>query len=237
MACESPRGHHDGGGRPTHHTSQRAWRGQALHSGHQSSPGTRDGSRASEDAAAGAGTSKGHCKPKRQCHKNLHVFPSAMKSETQEEKELSHTTKLIFLLAHLSHSVYIPLYILYRPLYTLKKLKALTKAPKPHRSPHPGEAGHQGTPAPPQPWPAGSQTWKSPLCTLYRGWKNGPGDGTSLYKAVFILQPGDGSQRLQRPGPGAPCSPAPGVTAGTSAPSSSRPVPAPHALSPHWVHI
>lgn len=41
VACEGHAGHHDGGGRPTHHTSQRAWRGQALHSGHPSSPGTR----------------------------------------------------------------------------------------------------------------------------------------------------------------------------------------------------
>lgn len=74
---------------------------------------------------------------KRQCHKNLHAFPSAMKSETQEEKELSKTTKLIFFLP-ISVSVYIFIYILYRPPYTLKKLKALTEAPKPHPSPHPG---------------------------------------------------------------------------------------------------
>lgn len=122
VACEGPRGHHDGGGRPTHHTRQRAWRGQVLHSGHPSSPGTRDRPGAAADTAPGAGTSKGCCKPKRQCHKNLHIFPSAMKSETQEEEELRNTTKLIFLLAHLSHSAYTSLHILYRPLYTLKKL-------------------------------------------------------------------------------------------------------------------
>lgn len=79
--------------------------GPGLHSGHPSSPGTRDRP-GQQQTQPCAGTSKGY-KPKRQCHKNLHIFPSAMKSETQEEEEL-RTTKLIFLLAHLSHSVYTP---------------------------------------------------------------------------------------------------------------------------------
>lgn len=135
-----------------------------------------------------------------------------------------------------SQCVYLSIYTLQATVYTRK---ALSTDRGSQTSPKPTSWGGRtsGHPGPTPTWPTGSQTWKSPLCTLYRGWKNGPGDGTSWYKAVFILQPGDGSQRLQRPEPGAPCGPAPAVTAGTLAPSSRRPVPAPWVPSPHWVQV